>query len=415
MELSGRKEIFQVNLKYLIVADDFTGSNDTGVQMTKRGIETEVILSPKEEKNDLSLVIDTESRHLSQNDAYTRVASTFEKLIKNNKFNLVYKKIDSTLRGNVADEVLALVDSYKPEKVIFAPGYPGIGRFVKDQIHYVNNKRLLETEFSKDPLSPITTDNIEQLLSKRIGNNVTHHNVENIREKKISLKPSMYHTFDSVTDQDLIAIVEQVLKYDSKILWVGSAGLANALFSVLNPINPSLAVVGSISQISLDQIDYAEKKGKEVLYISSKDIFDKVDINKYVNKAMSLLDLNKDVIITAARTKDDYQYTLKLGRENSLTKEDSSWYVKDYLSKVVQKIIKLKKISGVYLTGGDTAISIIDKLNGKGCIIESEVLTGIVHSKLTGGKLAGLNLITKAGAFGNKESLFKSLEILKEL
>lgn len=30
---------------YLIIADDFTGANDTGVQLKKRGINTEVIFN----------------------------------------------------------------------------------------------------------------------------------------------------------------------------------------------------------------------------------------------------------------------------------------------------------------------------------------------------------------------------------
>src|SRR5699024_8465924 len=101
--------------------------------------------------------------------------------------------------------------------------------------------------------------------------------------------------------------------------------------------------------------------------------------------------------------------------KNNLTNEDSSWYVKNYIADITKNIIKKNEISGIYLTGGDTAISIIDKLEGDGCNIKSEIFTGIVHSELSGGNFSGLKLITKAGAFGDKTSLFKSLEMLKEL
>jgi len=59
---------------YLIIADDFTGANDTGVQLKKRGIKTNVILDTKN-INDFSIsyVIDTESRGLTEKDAYEKV------------------------------------------------------------------------------------------------------------------------------------------------------------------------------------------------------------------------------------------------------------------------------------------------------------------------------------------------------
>ena len=55
--------------KYLIIADDFTGANDTGVQMKNRGIAVDVTLYPQKKKINSSVVLDTESRNLSANDA----------------------------------------------------------------------------------------------------------------------------------------------------------------------------------------------------------------------------------------------------------------------------------------------------------------------------------------------------------
>lgn len=51
------------NSKYLIIADDFTGANDTGVQLKKRGFATKVIFSPSSvDDGDKCLVFDTETR-----------------------------------------------------------------------------------------------------------------------------------------------------------------------------------------------------------------------------------------------------------------------------------------------------------------------------------------------------------------
>ena len=52
--------------RYLIIADDFTGANDTGVQLRRRGFPTEVLFCGKPMGADRSIVIDTESRNVHQ-------------------------------------------------------------------------------------------------------------------------------------------------------------------------------------------------------------------------------------------------------------------------------------------------------------------------------------------------------------
>ena len=59
---------------FVIIADDFTGANDTGVQLCKRGIPADVILDIDQiEDNGNSLAIDSESRVVSAQEAYDRV------------------------------------------------------------------------------------------------------------------------------------------------------------------------------------------------------------------------------------------------------------------------------------------------------------------------------------------------------
>ena len=62
--------------KYLIVADDFTGSNDTGVQLKNRGIDISVVFHSEDmEDIESSVVLDTESRGMEKKEAYQYVAS----------------------------------------------------------------------------------------------------------------------------------------------------------------------------------------------------------------------------------------------------------------------------------------------------------------------------------------------------
>ena len=88
--------------QYFIVADDFTGSNDTGVQLTRRGIQTRVVLDPKGIRtDDFSYVLDTESRNLPGPAAQKKTATLLEG-VDLSTYDCVIKKVDSTLRGNIA-------------------------------------------------------------------------------------------------------------------------------------------------------------------------------------------------------------------------------------------------------------------------------------------------------------------------
>ena len=71
-------------LKFVIIADDLTGSLDTGVQFTKKNIPTLVITDLQFElssipKNIEAVVIDTESRHIDGNEAKKLIKSIAEK------------------------------------------------------------------------------------------------------------------------------------------------------------------------------------------------------------------------------------------------------------------------------------------------------------------------------------------------
>lgn len=77
---------------------------------------------------------------------------------------LLYKKIDSTLRGPVAAELAALEAAMPGTRILFVPANPKVGRTVRDGILLVNGTPVAETDFARDPLSPVTESFIARLL-----------------------------------------------------------------------------------------------------------------------------------------------------------------------------------------------------------------------------------------------------------
>ena len=401
--------------RYLIIADDFTGANDTGVQLTKRNIETHVVLDGKSIINkDISYVLDTESRALSEEEAYHRLKSQL-KGIFNNHFDLVFKKIDSTIRGNITSELIAVDEEFKPDLIIFAPAFPDIGRVTKNGVHYVNGERITDTEFSRDPLKPVKEDNIQKLLELGFEESIIHHSIDEVRNSKFEFAEGRVHTFDAEDNQDLEKIATAAMNTGKKVLWVGSAGLANIILEVSKPFKPALAIVGSLSEVSRKQIKYAEDRGVKVLKIDMADILKNKTMEKYVDQAIAILNRGEDLIITSSYDKDDYEDTIKLSKELSMTKAEISGLVQDILGEISVKTINQTKISGIFVTGGDTAMGFLKISSSEGSQIIEEIMTGIPLMKLVGGNFNKYKMVSKAGAFGNEDALYFSINKLKEV
>jgi uncharacterized protein YgbK (DUF1537 family) len=66
------------------------------------------------------------------------------------------------------------------------------------------------------------------------------------------------------------------------------------------------------------------------------------------------------------------------------------------------------------LTGGDTALGVLQLLEYEGIELKEELLEGIVQGHLRGGPWDGLTVVTKAGAFGKEDALLKIQEMLEE-
>src|SRR5215207_2154334 len=110
-----------------IIADDLTGAADTGVQLVRFGYRTAVFFRATEVlADDLDAVaFDTDSRTMPAGFAAKRVLDAAHAA---GGARIVYKKLDSTLRGNVAAELAAALGVLHPDCVIVAPAFPAAGR-----------------------------------------------------------------------------------------------------------------------------------------------------------------------------------------------------------------------------------------------------------------------------------------------
>ncbi|NLO35514.1 MAG: four-carbon acid sugar kinase family protein, partial [Clostridiaceae bacterium] len=154
------------NLAFL--ADDLTGALDAGVQLLDFGYTVSVCLAHGDltaETADI-LVLDSESRNILPAAAAEQVRRGLA-LLQAAGRHLVYKKIDSTLRGNIGSELAALLDATWCDGILIAPALPAQGRTTRDGIHFVQGLPLAQTELARDPFAPILSSRIAEIIASQ--------------------------------------------------------------------------------------------------------------------------------------------------------------------------------------------------------------------------------------------------------
>ena len=155
--------------KCIVVADDLTGANATGVLLKKSGFDTFTLLrGAMDRASTLSacdcLVVPTDSRAVSPGEAYDRVRETLLHLRKPD-VRLYAKRIDSTLRGNLGSETDAFLDVLgEAYMAVCVPCFPSSGRALVGGYLLVNHVPLRQTEAAQDPKCPVHLSDAQMIF-----------------------------------------------------------------------------------------------------------------------------------------------------------------------------------------------------------------------------------------------------------
>ena len=139
--------------KYIVIADDLTGSNATCSLFKKIGLRAASILKLQGDINyDVDVIsYSTASRGLDKEEAYKKVSEAI-KILKNKDVLVYNKRIDSTLRGNIGTEINAMLDNLEDDRIaVVIPSYPDSGRIVVNKTMLVNGVLLENSDAGKDP------------------------------------------------------------------------------------------------------------------------------------------------------------------------------------------------------------------------------------------------------------------------
>jgi D-threonate/D-erythronate kinase len=427
----------------VIVADDITGAADCGVVCTAAGLSTVVVLSEASNAEGLdaeAIAFDADTRRQPPEAAAKATEHAVRQLCAGGGVRILYKKIDSTLRGNFAVEIAAARKSsagllvhgeadqveVAPPLAIVAPAFPATGRTTRHGRMFVRGTPLEESEVWRNERISGVGD-LLALLQTRAALKTALLELETMRAGVENLTAALANhagmgveavVCDAETEQDLRAIAEAAAQLREPALFAGSAGLARYLPQAFGLAQkpaaagrdrPSgcrdptrarlLFVVGSMSQVSQEQLRHlATEPGVRALTIAPSAL--------RAGASSSGWQCINTQLKEAVDHGDDVALALNLDEGIALAESVS-------LSRALAQLLVpvASRFSGLFCTGGETARALLNAAGAVGIRLAGEVEPGIPLGTVEGWH--NLPIITKAGAFGSPQTLVRCRAALR--
>ncbi len=396
----------------LVVADDLTGALDTGACFARHGLRTRVTWSDAPAVDCDVWVLDTESRDLPPASARERLHGMVARLPAHPR--RLYKKVDSTLRGNVGAELEALLQAAALPRAVLAPAFPAQGRTTRDGRQFVHGVPLVETPLA----GPGDCSSIAALLAGQTGLSATCLALEVVRRGPAALAERMASAsaqvlvVDAEEDADLHTVAEAAALAGPGWLLAGSAGLAAALAASWGPAErppaarpgrieePILLVAGTRHPCLAGQLARLQAESQITV----------------VGQVLGgLLVRGEGVIDTRAR---DLVAALVAGDAILTTHGEpriagADGAVAAVLARIAAQALERVRPGALVLTGGDVAMAVCRALGAEAVAVGGELEPGVPWGRLVGGRAGGLALVTKAGGFGDDGVLARVLGALR--
>lgn len=422
-----------------IIADDLTGANDTALQFRKCCAKTKILLdysvAPENDLNTEIWAISTESRNIPPQQAKERILETVENLNKNLNLEYFYKKIDSTLRGNIAIETLTLVEALNYDAAIVIPAFPSENRITVGGYHLSNGIPIGRTEMAWDPHSPITESHVPSLFMSQLSDSerdlvgsIDLKTIMNgagpilMKINELIKEGKKLIVADSISLVDIEQVVLAINKSSYKILPAGTASTGQILAKqwlpeiedleeqtpVIIPKLPRLIISGSATQINSNQIEQLEKSYEydniHSYAISAKTVLEGVK-QDFIDTIVEKLRNGDSVLVHSSKLLENFNGFSDDSLKEELTRAKFASKITDYLAELTKKVTDISRVILITL-GGETSYKCCEAISSKELIMQDEVAPAIALCIDPKNRW----IITKSGNLGNPQTL---IEILK--
>lgn len=421
-----------------IVADDLTGANDTALQFFMKGSNTEIILDVNS-LNENHLNVETwalcnETRNIAPEEAGKIVYETTKLLKEKFGIEYFYKKIDSTLRGNISVEILAMLEATGYDAAVVAPAFVQEGRITIGGYQLLKGIPIERTDAARDPKAPIYDSYIPDILKRGLSESAQDL-VASIEMKTIAKgagpialklnelisQGKKLIVMDAVSTVDFEQIVLAMQKSSCNILPAGSAGLAHALGGVWLgeikqpvqkkvPLLPKLVLSGSATSTTALQIKklQADTDIENTYFIPLRldDVLKDPD-ETTIERIVSNLTKENIVTVHVSELEEELVQDEAKNRliDEGISKEELATKITDFLAKLAYEVKKRAEFILITI-GGETSYRCSKAINCEYLQVVDAILPSIPLCMDSNAQL----VVTKSGNFGTSSTL---IEIVK--
>jgi uncharacterized protein YgbK (DUF1537 family) len=397
--------------EYIIIADDFTGANETAVKFMNVGHNSSVILEadslPTIQKNYSTVALDTESFHDTPVIAAKKLRNLAKYLIPWKDKSIFYKRINPNFQGNAAIEIKSFAERLGFKYVVITNTFSSDRMAIEEGISTFEPNGVVSHTKNKESKQVATAQQSVEFM-KTVGIKNTFIILkEDIRSGKISsrITGEGYFCCESEDESDIRLIVREISSVipARNVLWVGSVGLAGILASISNPI---LTILGSVHLRSVRQARLLTELGLASTI--------QIEVDKWKENPQK----QRDLAVSEAEA------VLRRGQNALLAMVKNKRFISDkfpnddmngflnFLVDVSRDILGRMKLGGICVTGGDCAVRLVQRTKANGIRLIKEIQEGITLVQLNEGPFDGLSMITKAGGFGGERALIHANEYL---
>jgi D-threonate/D-erythronate kinase len=403
-------------LRILMLADDLSGAADCGMECVKAGLKVVVTFgAPSGLVTTDVVAIDADTRGLGVAAAAERMRQLVQQYGRDPDL-LLFKKIDSTLRGHLGMELAAVLEARSvvvPRSVaIMAPAFPAYGRTTVESRHYVHGKPLHETEIWRSEKT-LGEGYIPDMLYGS-GLRCAPLNLALVRGDRAAFDRAVSESAESVdvivcdatTDDDLRAIAGAAARLQGRTVWVGSAGLAyelpraiglalseaDALAQLPETVGSTLFVVGSASRTTSQQVAELLSASDICSIVVPPEVLlegaEGPQWGGFTSQLDEALKLERDVILTCGcetevKVIDRPRLSQSLGEMSATLRG---------------------KVGALVVSGGETARRVLDRWGVMNLQLYGELERGVSISSTVVDAIRPVTVITKAGDFGERNT-----------
>jgi uncharacterized protein YgbK (DUF1537 family) len=326
--------------------------------------------------------VNADSRHLPADRAAHRVREIAARL--GSGYDVVFKKVDSTLRGNVVAETLALMQATGRRRAIVAPAFPAQGRTVSGGVVHVKGIPLAQTPFAHDKLSPPPLEPLHEAFSAHVAAKA----VAPARIAPASGGDGVL-VVDAASDADLDATVEAIGADLDGVLLAGSAGLTQALARKF--------FAGAAAGREAGKV-----RGTIVFAVGSRAVQSAEQVEALAADADTRVLRAPNGRLPAGELPPADNLVLKATPDAAGQEGDAGQVAAD-VARHALDVARRTRAEALVATGGDTAIAILSASGNPALQVLGDLMPGIPYARI---RLDGapLWLVTKAGGFGGRET-----------